>query len=100
MRSDYDPAGVPFAAPRVRLGRLREAVQVLRGAWGVSPFDHEDEYYQARGLDLDPRPVQRPHPPLQGGGGPVMLCLAAREADIVNITTRTAADGRGVDPAD
>ena len=33
-----------------------------------------------------PKPVQRPHPPiLIGGGGPRMLSLAAREANIVSI---------------
>jgi probable F420-dependent oxidoreductase len=101
MRPDYDQAGVPFDPPKVRLARLREAIQVLRGAWGAEPFDYQGEYYQASRMNLDPRPAQRPHPPLLlGGGGPVMLRLAAREADIVNITTRTAADGRGVDPAD
>ncbi|MEU6419613.1 TIGR03621 family F420-dependent LLM class oxidoreductase [Streptomyces spiralis] len=101
MRTDYEQAGLPFDIPKVRVRRLREAVRYLRGAWADEPFDFDGEYYQAAGLDLDPRPVQRPHPPLMlGGGGPVMLRFAAQEADIINITNRTAADGRGVDPAD
>lgn len=101
MRSDYDQAGLQFAPPKVRLDRLREAVDVLRGAWAPTPFSYDGAYYTVSGLDLDPRPVQRPHPPLMlGGGGPSMLRFAAREADIVNITNRTAADGSGVDPAD
>ena len=48
-----------------------------------------------------PRPVQRPRPPLLiGGGGPRILALAAREADIVGIVPRTYADGSGLDTAD
>ena len=101
MRSDYDQAGLPFDPPGVRLDRLREAVDVLRGAWSDGPFSYRGDHYCVDGLDLAPRPVQRPHPPLLlGGGGSRMLRFAAREADIVNITNRTAADGRGVDPAD
>jgi probable F420-dependent oxidoreductase len=101
MRSDYDQAGLPFDPPGVRLARLREAVDVLRGAWSDEPFSYCGDHYRTDGLDLAPRPVQRPHPPLLlGGGGRGMLRFAAREADIVNITNRTAADGRGVDAAD
>jgi probable F420-dependent oxidoreductase len=101
MRLDYDQAGLSFDPPGLRLARLRETIDVLRGAWGDAPFTYEGEHYRADGLDLEPRPRQRPHPPiLMGGGGPVMLRLAARQADIVNLTTRTAADGRGVHPGD
>ncbi|NIY64196.1 TIGR03621 family F420-dependent LLM class oxidoreductase [Streptomyces malaysiensis] len=101
MRSDYDQTGMPFDPAAVRLARMREAVEVLRGAWSDTPFSYHGDHYRVDGLDLAPRPVQRPHPPLlMGGGGRVMLRYAAREADIVNITNRTAADGRGVDPAD
>ena len=101
MRSDYDQAGLPFDPPGVRLARLREAVDVLRGAWSDKPFSYYGDHYRADELDFAPRPVQRPHPPLLlGGGGRVMLRFAAREADIVNITNQTAADGRGVAPAD
>ena len=101
MRSDYDQAGLSFDSPGVRLARLREAVDVLRGAWSDKPFTYHGDHYRADELDFAPRPVQQPHPPLLlGGGGRVMLAFAAREADIVNITNQTAADGRGVAPAD
>ena len=42
-----------------------------------------------------------PHPPiLMGGGGPRLLALAAREADIVSIVLRSRTDGSGLDRAD
>ncbi len=41
-----------------------------------------------------PRPVQQPHPPLLiGGGSRRILSVAAREAEIVGITTRARFDG-------
>ena len=52
------------------------------------------EFYSVDGLQIPPTPVQRPHPPLViGGGSPKILSLAAREADIVGITTRALPDG-------
>ena len=43
-------------------------------------------YYGLEGLDAQPRPVQRPHPPLLmgGSGGPRSAALAARYADEYN----------------
>lgn len=101
MRSDYDSAGIAFDSPRVRLARLREGVQIVREAWKAGPFDFTGEFYTATGLDHAPLPLQDGGPPLLlGGGGPQMLRFAAREGDIVNVTTRTASNGRGVAPDD
>jgi len=48
-----------------------------------------------------PDPEARPAAKLMlGGGGPKMLALAAREADVINLTMRVKADGTGPDTAD
>jgi alkanesulfonate monooxygenase SsuD/methylene tetrahydromethanopterin reductase-like flavin-dependent oxidoreductase (luciferase family) len=45
------------------------------------------QHYHVRGHQLQPLPVQRPHPPLLiGGNRPRLLTLAAQEADIVGLT--------------
>ena len=50
------------------------------------PFSFAGEHYTITDYDGQPLPVQRPHPPiLIGGGGPRVLGIAAREADIVGI---------------
>ncbi|WP_395103629.1 TIGR03621 family F420-dependent LLM class oxidoreductase [Actinomadura sp. SCN-SB] len=101
LGKDYNAAGLTLDEPRVRLRRLREGLAVLKGAWSGGPFSYEGEHYHVRDLEQDPRPAQRPHPPiLIGGGGPAMLRLAAAEADIVNLTMRTLPDGSGPDPSD
>lgn len=101
MRADYEQAGLEFSSPGVRIARLHEAITVLNGAWADEPFTFVGEHYAVTSLDLTPKPLQRPRPPLLlGGGGPTMLRLAAHEGDIVNITNRTARDGRGVAPDD
>ncbi|WP_157244310.1 TIGR03621 family F420-dependent LLM class oxidoreductase [Nonomuraea typhae] len=101
MAGDYAAAGLPLDPPGVRLERLAEALAVLKGLWGEGSFTHHGAHYRVEGLDLYPKPVQRPRPPLLlAGGGPRLLRLAAREAASVNLTTRVLPDGSGPDPAD
>ena len=86
MASDYEQAGIGFDRPGVRIERLDEAVTVLEGCFGEGLFDFEGDHYKIAGLDSQPKPVQRPRPPLlMAGGGSRMLALAARRADIVGV---------------
>lgn len=86
MKSDYEQAGMPYDRPGVRIERLIESVSVLQGLFADGPFSFVGEHYQISDLDLQPKPVQRPHPPfIIGGGGPRMLKTAARLADIVGV---------------
>ena len=83
--SDYEEAGIPMDRAGVRVDRLVEALQVIKGMWGEGSFSFEGEHYRVEHDSL-PKPVQSPHPPiLIGGGGPRVLGIAAREADIVGI---------------
>ncbi|WP_067811241.1 TIGR03621 family F420-dependent LLM class oxidoreductase [Actinomadura kijaniata] len=101
MAHDYHRAGLPLDPPGTRVDRLAEAIDVLKGLWRGGPFSYQGAHYRLDGLQQEPTPVQRPGPRLLlGGGGPRMLRLAAREADVVNLTTRTLPDGSGPDPAD
>jgi probable F420-dependent oxidoreductase len=86
LASDYEQVGLPFDAPGTRIGRLEEAVQIIKGLFAGGSFSFTGKHYQIKDLGGSPLPVQKPHPPiLLGGGGPRMLRLAAREADIVNV---------------
>jgi alkanesulfonate monooxygenase SsuD/methylene tetrahydromethanopterin reductase-like flavin-dependent oxidoreductase (luciferase family) len=84
-----------FELPPVgpRMDALAEQMQVVRGHWGPGPFDFDGQYFSARGLDAQPKPVQRPLPLILGGkGGPRSLRLAARHADEYNTVMATAAE--------
>jgi len=86
MTADYEKAGMALDRPGVRVDRLAEAITVLKGLFGDGPFSFSGEHYSITELDGEPKPVQRPYPPiLVGGGGPKVLRLAGREADIVGI---------------
>jgi probable F420-dependent oxidoreductase len=93
-RDEYERAGLPFDPPAVRVRRLEESVQILKGLFADTPLTFHGQHYTITGLRGHPRPVQQPHPPiLIGGARPRLLALAAREADIVAFATKVDADG-------
>ncbi len=75
-------AGLVLDAPGVRLARLAESVQVVRGMFGGGPFSFDGEHERAVEARCLPRPVQRPSPPIWvGGKGERLVELAGRHAD-------------------
>ncbi len=86
MKFDYDAAGITYDRPGVRIDRMIESVQILKGLFAEGSFSFEGEHYTITDLDLQPKPIQNPHPPfLMGGGGPRFLRLAGQHADIVGV---------------
>jgi probable F420-dependent oxidoreductase len=102
LAMEYEQAGLPFDPPGVRIGRMEEAIRVLKGLFADGPVDFRGTHYTIAKLDGFPKPVQRPHPPLLiGGAGQRLLGIAGREADIVHLLPRTIATGTLVsDPRD
>lgn len=91
MRSDYEQSGLPYDPPSVRVDRFEEGLAILKKAFGDEAFSFEGEHYRIADYDGQPKPVQKPHPPiLIGAGGKRMLGIAAREADIVGINPNLA----------
>jgi len=96
MKTDYDQSGIAYDRPGVRVDRFVEGLAVIKGAMGDGPFSFEGEHYRVTDYDGMPKPVQRPHPPiLIGGGGPRVLGIAAREADIVGVNATLTAGAIG-----
>jgi probable F420-dependent oxidoreductase len=94
LPADYEAAGIPFYSPGERVSRLAEAVRLIKLLFQDAPVTFPGMHYQAQDLNLNPKPKQRPHPPIfVGGGGQRILSLAAREADIVSLDIKGRADG-------
>lgn len=89
--TDYERAGITLDRPGIRIERLGEAITVMKRCFADGEFSFTGEHYRITGLDSLPKPAQRPHPPLMiAGGGPKVLGLAAREADIVGVNLSLA----------
>ena len=78
--ADYAAAGLPFSQ---RWRRFEEAVRVLRALLHGDASGFEGEFYTTRGVVLEPRPVQRPGPPIwvASWGSPSGLRRVARLGD-------------------
>lgn len=94
LRSEYAGAGMAYDPAGVRIDRLEESIEILKGLFGKGPVCFSGKHYQIDGLEGYPKPVQEPGPPiLIGAGKPRMLKLAGRVADIVGIMTTSVATG-------
>ncbi len=95
MASDYRQLGITYDEPKVRIDRMVEAIAIVKRLFAGESVDHEGAHYRIRGARVGTLPVQRPHPPLViGGGGPRMMRIAAREADIVSFIPQMSPQGR------
>ncbi len=78
--------GYAFPSARERVERLGEAVELVRALWSRPQASYAGRYYRLDRAQCDPKPIQRPHPPvwIGGRGEKLMLRLVARLADRSN----------------
>lgn len=77
----------PFAAFGVKqetfISYFTEGIELMKAAWSDEPtVTFHGRFRDVDGLSIQPKPVQRPHPPLWiGGGAPKALARGVRLAD-------------------
>ncbi|MEU6773749.1 LLM class flavin-dependent oxidoreductase [Streptomyces sp. NPDC046759] len=86
-RREYAAHGLPFHDSAQAVGSLAEACTVIRRLWTeAEPFDFHGSHHRLTGAFGNPKPVQRPHPPiLVRGRSSATLRVAAAHADLGNI---------------
>jgi len=86
-RREYAAHGLPYDDFAYSVGNLAEACTVIRRLWTEDkPFDFDGSYVHLTGAFGNPKPVQRPHPPIViGGRATATLRVVAEHADVWNI---------------
>ena len=111
---EHRTLGIPFPPAGERMDRLEEGVQALKLLFTQDDVTFEGEHVRVLGATYNPKPVQRPHPPLWIGGigRKRLLPIAGRHADawhgwaedaaelrVQNAIVDAAATDAGRDPA-
>jgi alkanesulfonate monooxygenase len=63
---EYALMGVPH---KERGRRMEEGLEVVRALWAGDDVTYKGQYYRFERLTIEPKPAQRPHPPIWMGGG-------------------------------
>jgi probable F420-dependent oxidoreductase len=79
LRSEWSAAGLD---PASRGRRLDEALRVCKRLWSEESIAHEGEFFRFAPVMFEPKPLQRPHPPIHiGGNSSAALRRVVREGD-------------------
>jgi probable F420-dependent oxidoreductase len=82
-RDEYLASGAPYAR---RGARVDEFLRCLKAIWTEDPVEFRGEFYQVPRSSVEPRPLQKPHPPITIGGyaGPAIVKRAVTLGDGFN----------------
>jgi F420-dependent oxidoreductase-like protein len=88
FETEYRQYGWDFPArPAVRIRQMEEAVRLILALWADRRTTFRGTYFHAQDAILEPKPVQKPHPPIMiaGGGEQLTLRAVARLGDACNV---------------
>lgn len=68
-KEEHDEYGFELPEPRVRIARLREAVRIIWKMWTEERPTYSGKWYKVNNVLCEPKPLQKPHPPITIGGG-------------------------------
>jgi len=94
MDEEYRGYGYNFPSARVRIEQLDEALEVVRRLFTEPRATLQGKYYAVDDAPNNPKPAQRPHPPITigGSGERLLLRVVARHADRWNCPMNAGAD--------
>jgi F420-dependent oxidoreductase-like protein len=87
-KDEYDQYGYTFPErPATRIAQMEEAIRLVKAMWTEPRATVHGKYFHVENAILEPKPVQKPHPPVMIGGSGEQLTLraVARLGDACNI---------------
>jgi len=87
---EHSQLGLPFPEIRERADLMEDELAILHGLWEEPDgWSFDGHQVSVKDASFNPKPIQRPHPPIivGGEGRPRSLRLAARYADEYNMSS-------------
>jgi len=82
LEAEHTAYGLPFPKPSLRIAWMKEAVEVIKRLWTEESVSYEGRYFKLKNAVCEPKPLQKPHPPVWiGGYGDKLIRAAAEVAD-------------------
>ncbi|MBV8409992.1 MAG: LLM class F420-dependent oxidoreductase [Alphaproteobacteria bacterium] len=97
FEDEYRQYGWDFPPrPATRIRQMEEAVELILEMWTKPRTTFHGRYFRVEDAILEPKPVQKPRPPVMiaGGGEQLTLRAVARLADACNLTRTDIAEPR------
>jgi alkanesulfonate monooxygenase SsuD/methylene tetrahydromethanopterin reductase-like flavin-dependent oxidoreductase (luciferase family) len=94
---EFEAYGIPLVPAHRAIADLAEACTIIRRMWTEpEPFDLNGPSYRLKGAVCEPKPLQKPHPPIMIGavGEKLALRVVAEHADLWNCPTQTVEEFR------
>jgi len=90
--------GLPFPSVADRIRMLDESCRMLKALWTEPRATFKGRFYQLTEAIAEPKPVQKPHPPIWiGGSGPKRtLRVVAKHAAVWNSNARSVEETRAL----
>jgi F420-dependent oxidoreductase-like protein len=84
---EYIAYGYDFPANRIRIEQLDESMSIIKQMWKRKYATFIGKHYSIRKAVCNPKPIQKPHPPIMvgGSGEKYLLKVAAKQADRYNL---------------
>jgi alkanesulfonate monooxygenase SsuD/methylene tetrahydromethanopterin reductase-like flavin-dependent oxidoreductase (luciferase family) len=82
---EYNSYGYKFDDPITRIEQLEESLTIVKKMWQNQKSSFKGKHYAIKNAICNPKPMQKPHPPIMvGGAGKRLMKVVARHATRYN----------------
>lgn len=89
-KKEFENLGVPYEH---RVKRFEEGIEIVKKLWTENTISYEGTYFQLKDVSLEPKPAQKPSPPIWIASNPIMHNSGSKLIDRANQRVARLADG-------